>query len=142
MVQENILEQIDDDRLRVHVVWMPVLGGDDRAAAEKAPELITDSRATHYWNGDQSLGIVYGKTVELPRGRDLAWDIYFVFDTGVEWGAQAPLPTDWAHRLGQDQRHLEDGRRLRQAIEALLEAIEARAPPSPGDRLVGGLRRS
>ncbi|MEE8183906.1 MAG: hypothetical protein V3T95_01225, partial [Acidobacteriota bacterium] len=94
------------------------------------------------WNGDQSLGIVYGKTVELPRGRDLAWDIYFVFDTGVEWGAQAPLPTDWAHRLGQDQRHLEDGRRLRQAIEALLEAIEARAPPIPGDRLVGGLRRS
>ena len=72
MVQSEVLDKIDDERLVVHVVWTPVLQNDNYDAAVTAPQLIPDARATHYWDGDMVLGTAYGKVVELPNGRDFA----------------------------------------------------------------------
>ena len=83
--------------------------------------LIPDPRARHYWTEEQSLGMAYGKIVKLPRGRDLAWDIYFVFDAGVKWEEAPPMPADWAHQLGIDERSLADGSTFRDAVESLLK---------------------
>ena len=120
MVQENLLNWIDSDKLRVHVVWTPVLSGDSREVVERSQLIIYDERATHYWDGEQHLGQLYGEIIELPIGRDLAWDIYFVFDEGVEWRSRAPSPVAWAHQLAMDERHLRDGDRLKTSIEGLL----------------------
>lgn len=119
MVQQKVLDQIDSDEIDAHIVWMPVLRNDDFEAAKRAPTLIPDERAKHYWDGDQDLGKLYGRIVDLPKGRELAWDIYFVFAPGVVWGDQAPAPTDWTHQLGRDERHLGEGDRLRAAVERL-----------------------
>ena len=124
MVLENVLEQVSSDDLAIHVVWMPVLPSDNLDAAREAPDFIPDPRAKHYWNGDQNLGKVYGKTVTLPSGRELAWDIYFVFDAGIEWGDEAPVPSDWVHQLGMDKQHLGDGGTLRASVERLLAGLE------------------
>ena len=119
MVLEKVLEQIESDDLSVHVVWMPVLRSDNAKEGLAAESFIPDERAVHYWDGDNALGKVYGRLLTLPRGRQLAWDIYFVYEPGVEWKDEPPLPTDWMHQLGRDERSL-DGDKLREAIRAVL----------------------
>ena len=124
MVQSELLEKIGDDRLTVHVVWTPVLQNDNRDAATVSQDLIPDPRATHYWDGDMVLGAAYGESVALPSGRDFAWDIYFAYDHGVQWGEAVPMPVDFAHQLGRDDRHLGDGSRLRAIIQELIDGLE------------------
>ena len=119
-----MLEKVQSDQLSVHVVWTPVLAKDDFESAKVARSLIPDPRAVHYWDGDQALGLAYGKVLELPRGRELAWDIYFAYGEGVEWGDVVPPPTDWVHQLGRDDKHLGDGGKLRGSVEALLAGAE------------------
>jgi hypothetical protein len=130
VVQESVLNMVDSKDLVVHVVWTPVLESDDHGAAvESHRKFLQDPRAVHYWDGDQDLGLLYGKLLALPRGRTLAWDIYLVFGPGTRWSEEAPLPADWAHQLGRDERYLGGGEGYRRAIEALLKkglAPEAR----------------
>ncbi len=125
------MRRVGTDQLSLQVVWMPVLGPDDAAAALEAEPILADPRSAHFWDAEQSLGKMYGKVLTLPRGRSLAWDIYFVYAAGVEWKDELPLPTDWQHQLGMDERHL-DGEKLREAVVALLPESERQllAPPT------------
>ena len=109
MVHDNVLEQVDSENLAVFAVWMPVLGSDNAEAAKKAEALLSDPRVTHYWDSDNSLGKLYGRQLTLPRGRQLAWDVYFVYAPGVRWEDEPPAPTAWMHQLGRDERSLEGG---------------------------------
>ncbi len=119
-----MLTKIDNEDLAVHVVWTPVLGSDKRSSVDRAHKLfIDDPRAVQYWDGDQDLGKAYGTIVELPNGRELAWDIYFVYAAGVEWGEKPPMPDDWQHQLGRDERSL-NGDKLRESIEEILSRME------------------
>jgi hypothetical protein len=124
VVADEVLAKVGGEALAVYVVWMPVLGGDGRRAVPDAQGLITDARARHFWNGDQSLGIAYARTMALPMGKEPAWDIYLAYGPGVEWTDEVPPPTDWSHQLGIDERHLADGTRLRTVVEGLLKAAE------------------
>ena len=119
MVQKNVLDEFDNDNLRVYVVWSPVLREDNRTAAGQAVAHITDGRAVHLWDEDKILGLSFGKLVTLPRKRDLAWDVYFVFDEKSEWTESPPKPVEWMHQLGMDERLL-DGDKLRSSVEKLL----------------------
>lgn len=119
-----ILAKIPSDNLAVHVIWTPVLGTDNKDAAIYADHLFPDKRTVFYWDGAQDLGMSYGRTIELPRGRQLAWDIYFVYGPDVQWGETVPLPTAWNHQLGDDERYLGDGAKLRAAIEGLLTEMK------------------
>ena len=121
MVLENVLAKIPDEGLSVHVVWTPVLKSDNFEATRSAQKLIPDPRALHYWDGDQNLGKAYGSVLELPRGRELAWDIYFAYEEGVIWEETVPVPSHWVHQLGRDERHLDDGSGLREALRNLLD---------------------
>ncbi len=125
MVLSSVLEKVPSDRLAVHVVWTPVLEADGFEATEQARTLLPDPRVTHYWDGDQAIGLAYGKILDLPRGRELAWDIYFAFGAGTEWDDVLPLPDRWVHQLGRDERHLGDGATLRTGVEELLTGLES-----------------
>lgn len=118
MVAENVLSKVDDKNLEVYVVWMPVLAVDDREAALRARAIVDDDRVRHFWDLDQSLGRAYGRSIELPRGGDLAWDMYLVFNPNARWGSALPIPSVWNHQLGFDSRHLGDGSAIREAIDA------------------------
>ena len=119
MVQKKILEAVNHERLRVYVVWTPVLQEDNRRAAVKAIGHVSDERAVHFWDADKSLGFSLGKVVTLPRERRLAWDVYFAFDAKTKWGDMPPEPADWMHQLGNDKQKL-DGDKLRLTVEKLL----------------------
>jgi hypothetical protein len=121
VVREDVLEQVGNKDLLVIAVWMPVLGSDNPAEGMKAELLLPDDRVTHYWDENRSLGDLYGRLLTLPRNRKLAWDIYFVYEPGVRWEAEPPLPTFWMHRLGRDERFL-DGNGLREVVQQLLNA--------------------
>jgi len=124
VVHDEVLEKIDNEDLSVFAIWMPVLGSDNAEAAIDAESLLADPRARHYWDEGNSLGKLYGRSLKLPRGRQLAWDIYFVYEPGVRWDSEPPPPTQWMHQLGLDERHL-DGDKLRESIEALLPTAKA-----------------
>jgi len=122
VVLEQVLNKIDNENLAVHVVWTPVLASDRETSVNAARKIFDgDDRVEQYWDGGQFLGKMYGRIVKLPRGRDLAWDIYFMFDRGTTWAAAAPPPppADWQHQLGMDERRL-NGDKLRASIEQLL----------------------
>ena len=57
-----------------------MLREDNRTLAGQSVAYITDRRATHFWDEDKSLVVSFGKLVTLPRQRELAWDVYSVFD--------------------------------------------------------------
>ena len=128
-VMQEMLAKVPSDRVSVHVVWTPVVPGDDLDAAKEARSLISDPRAVHYWDPEQHVGLAYGTVLELPRGRELAWDIYFTFEPQVTWEEQVPGPEDWVHQLGMDDRRLSDGTRLQSSIEGLLGPIVAASGP-------------
>jgi hypothetical protein len=127
VVLENVLKKVTSERLAVHVVWMPVLRSDDLDSAREARALIPDPRVAHYWDPEQSVGLAFGRVVDMPRGRELAWDIYFAFGTGMTWGDVPPAPDAWAHQLGLDDRHLGEGSGLRAAVEELLGKLRPAA---------------
>ncbi len=122
MVQEQILKTIKSEKLKVYVVWTPVIVSDNRKAAVAAMQLIPDERAVHFWDPDRSLGLSYRRVVALPRGWRLAWDIYLAYDASGKWGDQPHKPADWMHQLGKDERRL-DGAKLRASVEKLLEGV-------------------
>ena len=118
-MHDNVLKQVESEDLAVFAVWMPILGSDNAEAGKKAEPLLPDPRVIHYWDSDSSIGKLYGRQLTLPRGRQLAWDIYFVFAPGIRWEDEPPAPTAWMHQLGRDERSLEGGK-LRATILAAL----------------------
>jgi len=126
VVHDDVLKRIESDDLSVIAVWMPVLASDNAEEGKKAERLLADPRVTHYWDGDNALGKLYGRALELPRGRQLAWDIYFVYAPGVRWEEDLPEPTAWMHQLGSDERRL-TGDKLRGAIVDLLGLEDSNA---------------
>ena len=134
-MHEEVLEQVDNGRLSVLAVWMPVLQSDNAAAGKKAEPLLPDPRVVHYWDDDNSLGKLYGRSLKLPRGRQLAWDIYFVYAPGVTWDDGPPPPTAWMHQLGTDERHL-SGSKLRGTILELLGIEDTAGEETPKKRRI------
>jgi hypothetical protein len=135
VVHDEVLKQVDSDDLAVLAVWMPVLESDNAAAGKKAEPLLPDPRVSHYWDDDNSLGKLYGRLLTLPRGRQLAWDVYFVYAPGVSWGDEPPPPTEWMHQLGTDERHLNGGK-LRGTILKLLGIEDTGANTTPKSRTI------
>ena len=129
-MHENVLEKVKSDGLAVLAVWMPVLKSDNAEAGKKAERLLPDPRVIHYWDADSSLGKLYGRQLTLPRGRQLAWDIYFVYAPGVRWEDEPPAPTAWMHQVGRDERHL-NGDSLRRIILEQLGTDLARGLSRP-----------
>ncbi|MBL1149448.1 MAG: hypothetical protein HND42_04465 [Armatimonadetes bacterium] len=119
MVQDNVLSKVKNEKLMVFVVWAKVLANDSAETAKVAAKIITDRRATQYWDSSWASANLFGKTVTLPEKKTRAWDIYFGYNSGLEWAASPPGPTAWAHQLGLDARHLMDGKKLREAVEKL-----------------------
>ena len=117
LVQEQALERIDSDKLKIYVVWIKRFFGDSRDAAEKSMALVPDKRARHFWDGNNQMPKHYGKSLDLPGERNFAWDVYFVFNPKAAWGETPPTPDFWMHQLGGSETgNRLDGDKFRDAI--------------------------
>lgn len=93
----GVFDQIDSPALRGLVVFLPMVSGDDEAAARTRTSEIRDARITTSW--DPGLGV--GRAFRKPLGlRATAWDVYLVYPPGVVWEGDAPpTPPQWMHQL-------------------------------------------
>src|SRR3990172_8416041 len=98
-MQTAVLDPIEDSSLRVYVAWGPVPPEDTEAPAEATLELVSDPRATHYWDADGRLQKLFHSVLQLPAEWP-AWDVYLLYPPGVTWRDEAPPPSYWEHQLG------------------------------------------
>jgi len=108
VARNQVLDRVVSPELAAYFVWEPVLGDDDEDAARRATVLVPDSRARHYWAPTDSTAWAF--QAALPLVDEFAWDVYLVYDRGVEWtGKNPPAPTYYMHQL---VGRLPDGRML------------------------------
>jgi hypothetical protein len=125
-VQQEVLSKVKSKRLKVFVVWLPMLEGDSRGVALKATGLIDDGRASHFWDSRGEMATVFGKLIGQREGMRarLAWDFYAVFDGSTKWNNSVPVPADWMHQLpGVDPNRRLDGHKLRDSVLKVLRAV-------------------
>lgn len=101
-VHEKAISRIESDDLRVFVIWTSRYPGDNRTKAFVATRIVPDPRATHFWDATGVLPKLYGKVLDLPEGKQFAWDTYMVFAADAAWDTAAPEPAEWMHQLGRD----------------------------------------
>ena len=93
----KVLENIEDDNLRATIVWLPMLGSDNRQAAEKRVSEFSDKRLTYFWDGDRLTGKLWKKVLEI---KGIAWDVYFLYGAEAKWKDDAPPKPDfWMHQI-------------------------------------------
>jgi hypothetical protein len=95
VVQRYVLDKIADDRLRVYVVWGPMLGDETEAAAKGATVHLPDRRSQHFWTGAHGVAELF--RAPLGLGTALAWDTFLVYPAGVRWEEAAPVPVYYMH---------------------------------------------
>ena len=96
-VVQKLFGRVDDQRLRGIVIWLPMLPGDDIAAAQKQSSLVNDPRILKGWDPARHIGDAFMPILGLSG---TAWDVYLLYDRSAHWGSQAPpQPTFWMHQL-------------------------------------------
>lgn len=118
-----MLETIDDKRLRVYVVWEPMLPGDSKKVAEGATQLVPDRRATHFWIGNQTIAKAFKEPLGLNER--MAWDVYIAYPAKTTWGDDLPVQSSFMHQLrGVPPENFLDGNDLAKQMKALLSKID------------------
>lgn len=93
---QSVLKNVQDDRLRAYIVWLPMFPGDTRSSALTRSKEFTDPRLSYYWDSGKVTGEDWRKVLGLDR---TAWDVYFLYDAKAEWGKETPAPDFWMHQL-------------------------------------------
>jgi len=125
VIRDQVHLKLNDKRLATFSVFIPMVLGDGKTSAEESAKAMKKAGIPSYWDGRRQLGKAYGKVVELPTGKKLAWDIYFVYGPEAVWGGTPPKPAYWMHQLGSDERCL-DADKFRAAVEKELGAIKSK----------------
>ena len=134
VVQRYVLDKIADDRIRIYVVWGPMLGGETAEDAETAPFYLNDQRSSHFWTDQHTLA----EMLEEPLGLEdePAWDVFLVFEPGVQWGDAPPTPDFFMHHgrsLPEEQRL--NGFKLHDQVVRMLASFAEE--PADSARAVG-----
>ena len=91
---QNILSKEPTARIKVLILWAPILGRDSRRAALQAAAYLRDPRAEHFWDlwnfGRQH----YNKKLQYPDDKS-AWNIYILYKPHLAWHRSGPEPTVW-----------------------------------------------
>ena len=80
-MQEQLLDQLPSDQLRVYAVWLPMLWSDARVTWNG--HTMPDPRVIHFWDGDVQVGEWFAKEVEGYRG--VSWDTYYLYGPEAKW---------------------------------------------------------
>jgi hypothetical protein len=93
---QSVLKNIPDDRLRAHIVWLPMFPGDNKGRAQTRTEEFNDSRVSYYWDGDKLTGAEWQKVLRIDKA---AWDVYLLYGPNARWDGATPTPAFWMHQL-------------------------------------------
>ena len=119
------LEAYPDESLSMLVIWEPMLGSDNEAAARASATIFDDPRVHQFWDGDRLSGITYSTEVYPQRMRQIAeampddhfmkghfdkivdtsperipmWDFALFYPAGVEWTDTPPVSSAFIRQL-------------------------------------------
>lgn len=94
---EKVLREVSDDRLRAYIVWLPIFGGDFQGESRKLSRRFPDKRVAYFTDPDSLTGNAWERV--LNTGREMAWDVYFLYGAAAKWEGDPPLPDFWMHQL-------------------------------------------
>src|ERR1041385_4595223 len=103
------MAQIPDGRLRVMVIWEPILPKDGLDALDDATAMLKDEwRTTQFWDPTAESGKRIKRQLDLKIVNP-AWDIYLLYPPGTKWKSELPTPVFWMHQItfkpgGEDER--------------------------------------
>ena len=97
-MQTTVLSAYPAAGLRVYVVWVPMLVTDNIETAGTMANLISDPRATHFYDERGEAGRAVAHAVGAAGAT--AWDCYLFYRAGVMWDRTLPPPDRWMHQLG------------------------------------------
>jgi hypothetical protein len=133
VIRDEVMKEIPDGRLRLFVVWEPILPKDGVDALDDSSAMVQDEwRALQFWDPNAESGKRIKKLFDLKIVNP-AWDVYMLYPPGVKWGvkwdAETPAPAYWMHQLtfmpgGADERRYGglrlDPKKLREEIQMRL----------------------
>ena len=93
---QSVLKNIPDDRIRAHIVWLPMFPGDNKGRAQTRTEEFNDSRVSYYWDADKLTGAEWQKVLGIDKA---AWDVYLLYGPNTRWDGATPTPAFWMHQL-------------------------------------------
>lgn len=96
----KIFDEVDDDDLRMYVVWLPMLSEDSKAVAERISGEAADTRIVcQSWDEDRLTGKAWRDLMDMDG---IAWDVYYLYDRDASWDDSEPTPPDyWEHQLSE-----------------------------------------
>ena len=122
----QVAEAFPDGAVSVHVVWLPMVPGDDAEAARATGSMYVGRRVHQYYDEHKVVGLAYSKdafpnrlreaVAAMPKDHPLyadlsgwmedtpgampLWDAVLFYPPGVEWVDRAPKPTLWSKQVG------------------------------------------
>jgi hypothetical protein len=130
VIRDEVMKEIPDGRLRLFVIWEPILPKDGVDALEDSSAMVQDEwRALQFWDPTAESGKRIKRLFDLKIVNP-AWDIYMLYPPGVKWETVPPTPAYWMHQItfmpgGADERRYGglrlDAKRLREEIETRLK---------------------
>ena len=124
MIRDEVVIKLRGEPLSTFSVFIPMVGSDAKAPAEKAASELAKHGVKSYWDGDRKLGTAYAKLFGNPEGLKVAWDVYFVYGPDAVWGEGPPKPAFYMHQLKADDPLCLDGPKFRQAVEKELKKVQ------------------
>lgn len=100
----KLLDEIPDERLKMYVVWEPMLSGDTRKLSEKMARKAEDPRMVYQaWDEARITGEAWTRVMldgdDRWSATGPAWDVYYLYGADVEWTEDAPsVPDYWQHQ--------------------------------------------
>ena len=93
---QAVLKNIPDDRLRVHIVFLPMYAGDSKSRAQTRQQEFNDKRVTYYWDGNKLAGGEWQKVLGIDT---VAWDVYLLYAPNSYRDGSTGKPAFWMHQL-------------------------------------------
>jgi hypothetical protein len=90
--QKSVLATIDSPELAAYVIWAPKNGGRE-SHVDRVLNLVTDTRASQYWDGEASAVAAYDAMFGI-EGRPCA-GVFMLYPADAVWEDQSPPMPDY-----------------------------------------------
>jgi hypothetical protein len=100
-MNQDLLSQTKDERLKTFVVHVPVIGAKAKDVMPGA-QLLQNPYVRNYWNESGEFGRALAKAVQLKNDKEAvyAWDVWLLYGPDAEWvGTSPPQPKLLMHQL-------------------------------------------